>query len=78
MSTVDKKDFPAFVIPNNGCGHPGMTLRDWFAGEIAKGMWSNPALNDSLSKGSMDSLARCAFMAADSMLDARENGTNKS
>jgi hypothetical protein len=56
---------PAF--PNNdkyGCLYPGMTLRDWFAGQALAGM--KTSVEDS------HDLSRWAYGTADAMLKQRE------
>ena len=51
----------------------GMTLRDWFAGQIVKGFCGNPALQVARKDGLSDeeSLARSAYLLADVMLKER-------
>ena len=54
--------------PINGFFNPGMTLRDYFAGQALVGILSCPLkINDTLNE-----YARCAYAQADAMLDARE------
>lgn len=65
---------PAPVFDKDGYvvgGHPGMTLRDWFAGQALAGMatgrdWSTRGDAD------MSMLAEQAYIIADAMLAARE------
>jgi len=46
--------------------HNGMTLRDWFAGQVLAGMWANPNV-----LGEAHELAKGAYAAADAMLAER-------
>jgi hypothetical protein len=70
------------AFPSEGEGHgnpryhsPGMTLRDWFAGQALEGLCANSSTPDQLVglgfAGSKDMLAECAFAHADAMLSAR-------
>ena len=54
-------------------GYVGMSLRDWFAGQIVKGFCGNPALQVARKDGLSDeeSLARSAYLLADVMLKER-------
>ena len=47
---------------------PGMTLRDWFAGQALTGMLTNPMYDDNHSAN----VAQQAYMQADAMLLERE------
>lgn len=55
---------------------PGMSLRDWFAGQALTGGLGNPNTPDQLCglgfKGSKDMMAEWAYAHADAMLKARE------
>ena len=69
-------DMPAF--PSHGsmgevC-QEGMTLRDWFAGQIIMGniARAKPGYEFSSNK----ELAKLSYEMADAMLKAREEGTN--
>lgn len=46
---------------------PGMTLRDWFAGQVLAGMYSNRAYDDV----TLPATADAAYHMADAMLCAR-------
>ena len=75
MSTRDDGGpaFPHRGLNSDGCTdiiEPGMTLRDWFAGQALAGMLANP--NCGLSNGS---LARRSYNIADAMLAARKGGS---
>lgn len=72
---------PAFPIPEQRAfdgaglveGHPGMTLRDWFAGQALTGMI--PGRHD---VGAEPRLAQSAYRYADAMIAARANdGANQ-
>jgi hypothetical protein len=70
--------------PTHG-GEPGMTLRDWFAGQALAGILANPTVKDwevaASEMGDPDALVQvCALMAhkqADAMLAEREKGGGK-
>lgn len=61
-----------------GTGHPGMSLRDWFAGQALVGVNASPALFEAVTSACAGSgahyerLARHAYMQADAMLEARK------
>jgi hypothetical protein len=58
--------FP-IAIPANCDGYEdGMTLRDWFAGQIINGM-----LAGKQAGGSIDDIAERAYLYADAMIEAR-------
>ena len=59
---------PFDVNDYTGDGSPGMTLRDWFAGQ-ALAFLSDPA-----SSGETNYTARYAYAIADAMIAAREVG----
>jgi hypothetical protein len=50
---------------------PGMSLRDWFAGQALTGLCANVAWNG-LGAGGINVLAIDAYSIADAMLAARE------
>lgn len=52
--------------------HPGMSLRDWFAGQALMGMLANGEPTIQLPTGF--STAQCAYEYADAMLRARAKG----
>lgn len=56
-----------------GWQEPGMSLRDWFAGQAMVGLLANP------NYGAPDPFrdAKTAFQEADAMLDARKFGPLK-
>lgn len=62
---------------------PGMTLRDWFAGQALAGLCANPSIHQpngmsgwSLVNCHTDDLAGYALHLADAMLAARKGGSN--
>lgn len=68
---------PAFPVPmvryedNFFDDHnPGMTLRDWFAGQALAGTMANPKLLTTLAESNQDP-ALCAYEIADFMLAER-------
>ena len=71
---LDMPGGPAFPISipgycDNGCG--GMSLRDWFAGQVAATMISKSEARD----GTWDPIAAAlaCYDMADAMLEARES-----
>ena len=56
---------PAFPLPS---GHPGMTLRDWFAGQALAGMLDFKTAETEED----DWLARIAYGIADAMIAERD------
>lgn len=63
--TVPTKPETAFPLPERTHTCPGMTLRDWFAGQALSGILANPMLDPS------EDLTAAAYEQADAMLDAR-------
>lgn len=70
---------PAFPISDaSGPVQPGMSLRDWFAGQALVGMNASPALLEAVTSAGAGSgahyerLARHAYMQADVMIEARK------
>ena len=51
---------------------PGMTLRDWFAGQALVGLMSNSIHDHCPLFGSGEPFARDAYIVADAMLAERE------
>jgi hypothetical protein len=75
---------PAFARPDaldheglTTFGDPGMSLRDWFAGQAMAGLMANSDLPD-LFKGGLPSrkLAEVVYVIADAMLAEREKGVH--
>lgn len=58
-------------LDDSGCGlsmrDPGMTLRDWFAGQALAGLLANPLS----SRENIHSASEWAFTTADAMLKER-------
>jgi hypothetical protein len=52
-------------------GSFGMTLRDWFAGQIILGVFADPSVRG-VTEEQAELLAKKSFMVADKMLKARE------
>jgi hypothetical protein len=65
---------PAFPVPTSPGGMTpcGMSLRDWFAGQVLSGLYSTP--DTDLGKDCCDMYAEVAYDAADAMLAARKAG----
>jgi hypothetical protein len=79
MSSDKPENQPAFPSRNeDGAGgfiqHPGMTLRDWFAGKALEGML--PTAHAGTVEGVINNVvpacAKLAYVFADAMLAARE------
>jgi hypothetical protein len=72
---------PAFPEARGGGVTPGMTLRDYFAGQAVIALMSNPTWVAGLDKAASDNgydfkhaLAGSAYALADEMLDIRNAG----
>lgn len=71
---------PAFPIlkpqnPNFEYCDPGMTLRDWFAGQALAGILANPNIHkeaNALGVPCVNIAVPAAYVAADAMLEARK------
>ena len=71
MSEQIEDGGPAFPIASVGCGqHPGMTLRDWFAGQAMIGLCSG--INSGSDAWLINCAADLAYQIADAMLEARK------
>lgn len=82
--------FPGYVVQEDGSRqwHPGMSMRDWFAGQLLAGAIANEDIRravikmakkdlpeadeDQIDQRIMEILAVSAYMQADVMLDVRE------
>ena len=66
------ENLPAFAHgnPEQG-GHPGMSLRDWFAGQALAGSMVGNYSAESLSPQLAAGLAEEMYLVADAMLAAR-------
>lgn len=71
MSTPINDGGPAFPVPQYRNTLPGMSLRDWFAGQALAGIMANA------DNGWADhnELSNTAFIYADAMLAARNQNT---
>lgn len=70
---------PAFPSPNSVTigdmmtnGHPGMTLRDWFAGRAIDAAWATAMEHSRSPEAPEQFAARQAYEMADAMLAARK------
>lgn len=61
---------PEGIPYSSGDIEPGMSLRDWFAGQALANIW----LQSHVSKPGATALAATAYKIADAMLAAREEG----
>lgn len=59
------KAFPS-TLPHSLTSYPGMSLRDWFAGQALTGLLAAP-----VGKDTWVGVAKDAYSAADAMLEAR-------
>ncbi len=68
---VDKRK-PAFPVidPGSGLYWHGLTIRDWFAGQVLAGIASDPEFNNM----SYEITAQIAYAQADAMMTARSEG----
>jgi hypothetical protein len=75
---TDKRDGGAAFPGTRPVGYPdhdaGMSLRDWFAGQIISGGLANPAIVNRLSERTLVQAARDIYEFADALLSAREGG----
>jgi len=60
-------NIPAFPFPTNHPAHEGMTLRDYFAGQVLAGRRANSSTPFDIY------VAKYAYHIADIMLEARDN-----
>ncbi len=59
-----------FAFPCSAHGETGMTLRDWFAGEVLKHIWISATQNAEEEEYNLN-IARACYRMADTMLKAR-------
>jgi len=66
-NNIDETAFPvaSAEIPINS---QGMSLRDWFAGQVIAGMYANPNYNDA----NYQDCATVAYRQANEMMEARK------
>lgn len=78
---VDPSAFPNQPFGSDGLpeaqASPGMTLRDWFAGQALVGLMSHPNAENSPLFGNATHFAVDAYIAADAMLAEREKATQQ-
>jgi len=67
--------FPFSEVPGIHSGCSGMTLRDWFAGQVATGMAAYSGTTG-IAYGPAEIAGR-AYQVADAMLAAREAGDGR-
>lgn len=74
---IQESAFPLVEPVNSGATvHPGMTLRDYFAGQALNGLLSNPKLADEIRKrgGAMGGwIEQSAYGWAEAMLKEKES-----
>jgi uncharacterized protein YodC (DUF2158 family) len=63
---------PAFPIVCVGEYSPGMTLRDWFAGQALKGAYASWMAECRDANTSPEGMANECYLIADAMLKARK------
>lgn len=72
---------PAFACASETGHQPGMSLRDWFAGQALAGMWTDGVLTTSVTKTANqgaagftnveEGMAKIAYEQADAMIKER-------
>jgi len=75
--TQDKTGGAAFPLESDYGSQSGMTLRDYFAGQVISGLLMRDEVADASSDFDMplsDCAARLAYNAADAMIAEREKG----
>jgi hypothetical protein len=65
-------DYGGGVIMPTVAAHPGMTLRDWFAGQAMAGMLANPNATSAEGVPRERAVTSAAYLVADAMLEARK------
>ena len=74
MSEIFDNGGPAFpTVAGHTIYSNGMSLRDWFAGQVLAGIMSGYWANNELSGLEADALADQAYRGADAMLAARRD-----
>jgi hypothetical protein len=63
----DETAFPV-TIGQTAADMKGMSLRDWFAGQVIAGVYANPAFD----YGQMSDLAALAYRQANELMEARK------
>lgn len=71
----ERKDYPAFpVTAGQQVYASGMSLRDWFAGQVLAGMCAHPRGPSQVKDGDLKMDAELTYRYADAMLQARQKG----
>ncbi len=67
---------PAFPVPGNPATQPGMSLRDWFAGQAMAAMVGSHQKHnlDNRTRGGSESLWDYVMPACEDIVDDEENG----
>jgi len=74
-SKPEVKSPQAFPVATHAVVRPGMTLRDYFAGQALQGMYSNASFDDVIKRVlAVQVLAMVAYEQADAMMKARGDG----
>lgn len=64
--------FPTLADNGHAMNQDGMTLRDWFAGKVVQGLWSNATALAQMPRGAeSEMIASVAYEVADAMLKER-------
>jgi hypothetical protein len=70
IETAPKDGGPAFPIETTATPYaPGMSLRDWFAGQALMSMLSQP---DKIGESTFAKAAELSYRFADAMIEARK------
>ena len=74
------KDEPAFPRTYPGGGHNGMTLRDWYKGQVLQGLCANPEVMTAEYFGDLAAgikggrpFVNAVMYLADAMMEARDD-----
>lgn len=77
LEPYDPENPPAFPVmvktPNGVWPEGGLSMREWYAGMVLQGMFSNPA--KAYLEYTSVQMAENAFIAADAMMQARKPKT---
>ena len=68
----DDKDTGGTAFPADQSFNPGMSLRDWFAGQALIGLMGDPGMRPS-NLDEFEHMARRLYQVADAMLKERRN-----
>lgn len=64
--------FPGAELPAHPNHPTGMSLRDWFAGQIIAGALANPGLIERVAGRTIEQMMREVYEGADALLSARK------